>query len=326
MRTHRAAPVVAVILTALLALLMGPSEARTDLASHAQGGEGGGEAASYREAPVKGTSTSPVAPATKAPVTPKAVVPVPTTTTRTDPVTPEAKAIAVMAKMLNGPAFERALDEPEGRKLGPNDALGVAQAQWQAASAMWTDLMDRFRLKGKPLAFRPLVYNESFDDQEETWCPQLNGGKKAVKSSSPLPFYCPADGTNGVLYWPVKTIEKEWENADGVPSSVVTRGLNIVVNQRYGEFIAMMVYDTYAGMKDAEELPQPMQPATEALGYCFAGTALQGKYFDRQSALNGLAFAYGVHDAKQAEFARALAFGFDTNSLGKCALEFWPKM
>jgi hypothetical protein len=318
-RAHRAVPVAAVLLAAFVAL-SGPSVTQTDV-SHESSGKGGGEAASYREVPVRGTSKPPDA--IKAPV-PVQTTPATPATTRTDPVTPKAKAIAAMAKMLNGPAFQRALDEPRDRVLGPSDAWDASQNQWQATAAMWTDLMDRFRLKGEPLAFRPLVYNDSFEDQEETYCPQLNNGKKVVRSSSPLPFYCPADGKNGVVYWPIKTIEKEWKNADGVPSSVVTRGLDIMMGQRYGEFVAIMVYNTYAGMKGAEEIPRPMQPATEALGYCFAGTALQGQYYDRALALNGLAFAYPAHDDRQVVFARALAFGFDTNSLGKCMLEFWP--
>lgn len=324
MRTHRAAPVVAVLLAAFVAL-SGPSVAQTDVASQTNGGKGGGEAATYREVPVKGATSKP-------PDTPKVPAATPTTTppaapatTRTDPVTPTATSIAVMAKMVNGPAFERALDDPEDRDIDPSNAMEVSQNLWQATDAMWTDLIDRFRLKGKPLKFRPLVYNESFEDQEETWCPQLNGGKKVVKSSNPLPLYCPADGKNGVVYWPIKTIEKELKSADGVPSSVITRGLDIMMSQLYGEFIAIQVYDTYSQMKGAENITQPMQPATEALGYCFAGTALQGQYRDRTAALNGLAFVHPSHDAQQAEYARALAFGFDTNDLGKCMVEFWPK-
>lgn len=332
MRTHRAVPVVVVILVAFVSLSGAPSAEQTGVAPPASMGNGE-EVAQYREMPVTGTAATKKPPdQTKAP---EAVVSTPATptTTRSDPTTPTTKpptddkaaAIAVMAEMLNGPAFQRALDEPQSGDLGPSDAYELSQALWQSNSTMWFDLVDRFRLKGKPLAFRLLVYNEAFEDEDTTWCPELNGGKKAVKSSSPLPFYCAADGANGVLYWPVKTIETEWGLADGVPSSVVTRGLNIMFGQLFGEYIAMLTFNTYNGMKGAEAVPRPMQPATQALGYCFAGTALQGRYFDREAALNGLAFAYPAHDANQALFARALAFGFDTNDLGECMVQFWPR-
>jgi hypothetical protein len=294
----------------------------------------GEQVAQYREMPGTGTAATKKKPPdqTKAPEA-AVTTPVTPTTTRSNPTTPTAKpttdsadaSIATMAKMLNGPAFQRALDEPQSRDWAPSDTFELSQTLWQTNATLWFDLVDRFRLKGKPLAFKPLAYNEAFEDEDTTRCPELNGGSKAVMSSSPLPLYCPIDGANGVLYWPIKTIEHEWELADGVPSSMVVRGLNIMFGQRFGEYIAMLTFNTYDGMLGAEATPRPMLPATQALGYCFAGTALQGQYFDREAALNGLGFAYPVHDADQALFARALAFGFDTNDLGKCMVEFWPR-
>lgn len=279
---------------------------------------------SYTEVPVKGIPSKPPD-AARAPVTTPATPAATPTTTRTNPVTPKVAAITALAKMMNGPAFERALDDPEPRKLGPSDTWEVSQSLWESSSAMWADLVDRFRLKGDLLTFRPLIYNEAFEDQETTGCAELNNDNSTVKSSSPLPFYCQSDGDNGTLYWPIKTLEKEWEAADDVSSDFILRGLEIMMNQRIGQAIAVKAYDTYEGMPDADSVPRPMPSRTEALGYCFAGTALQGSYFDRETVLNSLAFVYPAHDANQVLFARALAFGFDTNSLGKCMVEFWPR-
>lgn len=228
-----------------------------------------------------------------------------------------------MAKQVNGPAFERALDEPEPRKLRPSAAFDLATSYWDSSSVMWSGLLERFRLKGELPAFRPLAYNESVEDQEVTGCARLNNDKEVIASSDRA-LYCPADGKNGTIYWPVKEFEKRWK-ASELPDEAVTRGLVIQMSQLLGEFLAVRIHETYSGMAAAAEIPLPMQPDITAVGYCFAGTALQGRYLNRDTALAGLALLDLRPESSKEELGRALAFGFDTNSLGKCMVEFWPK-
>ncbi|HKX72710.1 MAG TPA: hypothetical protein VJM32_01710 [Candidatus Saccharimonadales bacterium] len=320
MRTRQAVPVIAVALSLVL-LTLGSSSASVQkpAAKPSPTRQGGGLVIAHQPAPSPSVAVPSKPPdKTGGSRTPGASA----TTQRSDPSTPEAAAVDVVANLLNGRAFERALDEPDFTEDSPSDARGVASSYWESSSLLWEELADRLRLKTNPLTFRPLVYNTVHEDMEDTGCAYLNGDSKVVRSSSPAPFFCNADGAGGRIYWPIKSAEKRWADS-GLPDGTVIRGYAIWLNQLYGQYIGFAVYNTHNRVLGAESLIRPMYDVIGLASMCFAGTILQASFLDREALLAGVSLIYPGEPGKKYE--AALAYGFDQNDLGKCVATYWPR-